>query len=59
MIYIKAGTYLENVEVEIKKELLMLVGDGIGKTIVTASRNVADGFTTFRTATVGEFEMFK
>lgn len=34
----------------------MFVGDGIGKTVVKASRNVVDGFTTFRSATVGEFQ---
>ncbi|XP_039048048.1 LOW QUALITY PROTEIN: pectinesterase-like [Hibiscus syriacus] len=32
--------------------MLMLVGDGIGKTVVKASRNVVDGFTTFSPATV-------
>ncbi|KAJ4831540.1 hypothetical protein Tsubulata_039872 [Turnera subulata] len=52
VIYIKAGAYFENVEVERKKRLLMFIGDGIGKTIVKASRNVVDGWTTFRSATV-------
>ncbi|GMI73740.1 hypothetical protein like AT4G02320 [Hibiscus trionum] len=52
VIYIKGGAYLENVEVERKKTMLMFVGDGIGKTVVKASRNVVDGFTTFRSATV-------
>ncbi|TYI55233.1 hypothetical protein E1A91_D11G127500v1 [Gossypium mustelinum] len=52
VIYIKAGSYLENVEVVKKKKMLMFVGDGIGKTVVKASRNVVDGFTTFRSATV-------
>ncbi|XVE73354.1 hypothetical protein DITRI_Ditri11bG0111200 [Diplodiscus trichospermus] len=52
VIYIKAGAYLENVEVERKKKMLMFVGDGIGKTVVKASRNVVDGYTTFRSATV-------
>ena len=59
MIYIKAGAYFENVEVERKKKMLMFVGDGIGKTVVKASRNVVDNSTTFRSATVGEFEIFK
>ncbi|KAF7804876.1 pectinesterase-like [Senna tora] len=35
-----------------KKTNVMLVGDGIGKTIVKASRNVVDGWTTFQSATV-------
>ncbi|GLT43186.1 hypothetical protein SLA2020_171560 [Shorea laevis] len=52
VIYIKAGAYWENVEVERKKKNLMFVGDGIGKTVVKASRNVVDGWTTFRSATV-------
>lgn len=55
MIYIKAGAYFENVEVVSKKTNLMFLGDGIGKTVVKASRNVVDGWTTFRSATVGEF----
>ncbi|GAV62746.1 Pectinesterase domain-containing protein/PMEI domain-containing protein [Cephalotus follicularis] len=52
VIYIKAGAYFENVEVERKKTMLMFVGDGVGKTIVKASRNVVDGWTTFQSATV-------
>lgn len=55
VIHIKAGAYLENVEVIRKKRNLMFVGDGIGKTVVKASRNVVDGWTTFQSATVGEF----
>ncbi|KAK9136836.1 hypothetical protein Sjap_007430 [Stephania japonica] len=52
VIYIKAGAYLENVEVGRKKTKLMFVGDGMGKTVVKGSRNVVDGWTTFRSATV-------
>ncbi|TYH96026.1 hypothetical protein ES332_A12G149700v1 [Gossypium tomentosum] len=52
VIYIKAGAYLENIEVEMEKTMVMFVGDGIGKTVVKANRNVADGHTTFRSATV-------
>ncbi|KAJ4968629.1 hypothetical protein NE237_015330 [Protea cynaroides] len=52
VIYIKSGGYMENVEVDRKKTLLMFVGDGIGKTVVKGSRNVVDGWTTFRSATV-------
>ena len=32
----------------------MFLGDGIG-TIIKANRNFVDGFTTFRTATLGKF----
>ncbi|MQL98463.1 hypothetical protein Taro_031168 [Colocasia esculenta] len=50
VIYVKAGVYRENVEVHMNN--LMLVGDGIDKTVVTGSRNVPDGrWTTFRSAT--------
>ncbi|URD79606.1 pectinesterase [Musa troglodytarum] len=52
VIYIKAGAYFENVEVGKSKTNLMFMGDGIGKTVVKASRNVVDGWTTFRSATV-------
>ncbi|KAJ8749596.1 hypothetical protein K2173_026245 [Erythroxylum novogranatense] len=52
VIYIKSGSYFENVEVETKKTMIMFVGDGIGKTTVKASRNVVEGWTTFRSATV-------
>ncbi|XP_077218162.1 pectinesterase-like [Tasmannia lanceolata] len=52
VIYIKQGAYFENVEVDKKKTNLMFIGDGIGKTVVKASRNVVDGWTTFRSATV-------
>nr|XP_009401623.1 PREDICTED: pectinesterase 3-like [Musa acuminata subsp. malaccensis] len=54
VIYIKAGAYFENVEVTKNKKNLMFMGDGIGKTVVKASRNVVDGWTTFRSATVGK-----
>ncbi|CAN0885571.1 Probable pectinesterase/pectinesterase inhibitor 40 [Linum grandiflorum] len=52
VIYIKTGAYFENVEVDKKKMRLMFIGDGIGKTVVKANRNVVDGWTTFRSATV-------
>jgi pectinesterase len=40
------------VEVGKSKKNLMFIGDGIGKTVIKASRNVVDGSTTFRSATV-------
>ncbi|KAL4369525.1 hypothetical protein GQ457_05G001990 [Hibiscus cannabinus] len=53
VIYIKSGTYFENVEIGIEKTMLMFIGDGIGKTVVKANRNTVDGgYTTFGTATV-------
>ncbi|KAK9055843.1 hypothetical protein SSX86_026928 [Deinandra increscens subsp. villosa] len=52
VIYIKAGAYFEYVEVINKKKNLMFVGDGIGKTWIKGNRNVIDGWTTFRSATL-------
>lgn len=52
VIRIKAGTYRENVEVPKKKKNIMFLGDGQSNTIITGSRNVVDGSTTFHSATV-------
>lgn len=55
VIRIKAGVYRENVEVPKKKTNIMFMGDGRSNTIITGSRNVVDGSTTFNSATVGKF----
>ncbi|KAL3516977.1 hypothetical protein ACH5RR_023879 [Cinchona calisaya] len=52
VIHVKAGTYKENVEIGTKLKNIMLVGDGIGKTIITGSKSVGGGSTTFKSATV-------
>ncbi|CAI0470832.1 unnamed protein product [Linum tenue] len=52
VIRIKAGVYRENVEVVKSKTNIMFVGDGRATTIITGSRSVVDGFTTFKSATV-------
>ncbi|KAK8490294.1 hypothetical protein V6N13_098031 [Hibiscus sabdariffa] len=52
IIKIKAGVYRENVDVPRRKSNLMFVGDGRVNTIITASRNVVDGSTTFNSSTV-------
>lgn len=54
VIRIKAGVYRENVDVPKKKTNIMFLGDGRTSTIITASRNVVDGSTTFNSATVGK-----
>lgn len=54
VIYIKAGTYKENVEVGTKLKNIMFLGDGIGRTIITSSKSVGGGTTTFKSATVGK-----
>uniref|UniRef100_A0A7N0UZA8 Pectinesterase n=1 Tax=Kalanchoe fedtschenkoi TaxID=63787 RepID=A0A7N0UZA8_KALFE len=50
VIHMKAGVYNENIQ--IKKANIMLLGDGIGSTIITGSRSVGGGSTTFNSATV-------
>ncbi|KAJ0981271.1 hypothetical protein J5N97_009526 [Dioscorea zingiberensis] len=51
VIHVKAGVYKENVQISKSMKNLMIIGDGIDKTIVTGSKNVIDGSTTFRSAT--------
>ncbi|CDO97716.1 unnamed protein product [Coffea canephora] len=52
VIYVKAGTYSETVSIGSKN--IMLVGDGIGKTIITGRKSVGGGgSTTYSSATVG------
>ncbi|KAF7024169.1 hypothetical protein CFC21_036549 [Triticum aestivum] len=52
VIYVKKGVYKENLEVGKKKRELMIVGDGMDATVITGSRNVVDGATTFNSATL-------
>ncbi|XP_077218504.1 plant invertase/pectin methylesterase inhibitor superfamily [Tasmannia lanceolata] len=51
VIYVKKGLYRENVDLKKKKTNIMLVGDGMGITVVSGSRNFLQGWTTFRTPT--------
>ncbi|KAK4803568.1 hypothetical protein SAY86_003385 [Trapa natans] len=52
VIYVKKGTYKENVQVAKTKTNVMLVGDGMDQTIITGSLNYVDGTTTFNSATL-------
>ncbi|CAK9871325.1 unnamed protein product [Sphagnum jensenii] len=52
VIYIKAGTYSEQVNVGKNAKNLMIYGDGIGQTILTGSKSVTGGSTTFLSATL-------
>ncbi|BAD53265.1 putative pectin esterase [Oryza sativa Japonica Group] len=52
VIYVKKGVYKENLEVGKTKRVLMIVGDGMDQTVITGSRNVVDGSTTFNSATL-------
>ena len=54
VIYVKQGVYSENLE--IRKKNVMLRGDGKGRTIITGSRSVGGGSTTFNSATVGTYD---
>ncbi|MED6218208.1 hypothetical protein PIB30_024847 [Stylosanthes scabra] len=53
VIYVKRGVYNEYVEIKKDKWNIMMIGDGIGATVITGNRNVVDGWTTFRSATFG------
>ncbi|KAI4312997.1 hypothetical protein MLD38_037779 [Melastoma candidum] len=51
VIYVKKGIYNENIDIKRKKWNIMMFGDGMGTTVISANRNFIDGWTTFRTAT--------
>lgn len=55
IIFVKEGVYQENVEIPSWKPNIVLLGDGSDVTVITSDRNVADGWTTFRSATVGNY----
>ncbi|CAI0427898.1 unnamed protein product [Linum tenue] len=52
IVVVRAGVYAENVEIPRNKPNIVLIGDGADVTIVTGNRSVADGWTTFRSATL-------
>lgn len=53
LIRVKAGVYSEYVEVPKSAKNLVLMGDGVGKTIITGSKSVVgSNLTTFATATM-------
>ncbi|KAF5204084.1 Pectinesterase/pectinesterase inhibitor [Thalictrum thalictroides] len=51
LIFIAAGVYEEYVNVIKNKMNLMMIGDGINRTVITGNRSVGDGWTTFNSAT--------
>ncbi|MED6218209.1 hypothetical protein PIB30_024848 [Stylosanthes scabra] len=51
VIYVKRGIYNEYVEIDKNKWNIVMIGDGIGATVITGNRNVVDGWTTFGSAT--------
>ena len=58
VIYVKKGLYKENIEVGINVNNIMLVGDGMKNTIITGSRSVSGGYTTYNSATAGKTVIF-
>lgn len=53
-VFITEGVYEEYVSIPKNNKYLMMVGDGINRTIITGDHNVIDGFTTFNSATFGK-----
>ncbi|CAH2036612.1 unnamed protein product [Thlaspi arvense] len=51
VIYVKAGTYVENVVMDKSKWNVMIFGDGKSKTIISGGKNFIDGTPTYETAT--------
>ncbi|OIW02497.1 hypothetical protein TanjilG_05090 [Lupinus angustifolius] len=51
IVYVKEGTYVENIDLDKNTWNVMIIGDGKDKTIVSGSRNFYDGTPTFETAT--------
>lgn len=54
IIYVKSGVYAEKVEIHIDVKNVMLVCDGIDKTLITGSRSVLGDDSTRSSATVGK-----
>ncbi|TKY49859.1 Pectinesterase 2 [Spatholobus suberectus] len=52
VIYVKRGVYNENIEIGNSLKNIMLYGDGTRLTIISGSRSVGAGSTTFNSATV-------
>lgn len=53
VITVAAGIYKENVIIPYEKTNILMIGEGMGVTVITASRNVGiDGLGTYDTATV-------
>ncbi|XP_017641159.1 probable pectinesterase/pectinesterase inhibitor 33 [Gossypium arboreum] len=53
IIHVKRGVYRENIEVSSANRNVMLVGDGMKRTIITSSRSAKTGYTTYSSATAG------
>lgn len=58
VIYVKAGVYDEIVTVVSSLTDLTLLGDGLRRTIITGSRSVARGYTTFSSPTFSKIQLY-
>jgi pectinesterase len=54
VIYATEGYYEEYVVVPKHKKNIMLLGDGINRTVITGNHSVIDGWTTFNSSTFGK-----
>lgn len=52
VIHVVAGVYEEYVSIAKNKQNLMMIGDGINRTVITCSHNVVDGWTIFISSTL-------
>ena len=55
IIHVKQGVYEENVVIPSYKTHIVLLGEGAEVTNITRNRSVGDGWTIFRSATLGMF----
>ncbi|CAI9105394.1 OLC1v1004305C1 [Oldenlandia corymbosa var. corymbosa] len=53
LVYVMAGVYNEIVSIGKDQKYVMIIGDGIDKTVITGNRSVTDGYTTYNTSTFG------
>ncbi|KAF7836286.1 putative pectinesterase/pectinesterase inhibitor 47 [Senna tora] len=51
LIYVKEAVYEEYVVIPNYKKNILLIGDGIDRTIITGNHSVGDGWTTFNSST--------
>ena len=54
VIFIKAGTYKESISIGLSMSNLVLIGEGMDKTIIEYSKSAASGVGTQDSATVGK-----
>ncbi|KAK7258950.1 hypothetical protein RIF29_24543 [Crotalaria pallida] len=54
VIHVVAGVYEEYVSIPQNKQYLMMIGDGIDKTIITGNRSIGGNWTTYNCATFGK-----